>query len=716
MAALNVRGAHSQPSRHDAITDAREMQASVAQECTKSGTEPPPYRLLELIGKGSFGRVYKAQAQVEASDATPAPASKLVSIKIISIESGDALNPGANTFGDIMQEVETLKLLRNAGARNINIVVDALLVGHAIWMVTEYCAGGSVSTLMKAVGRLHEKWIVPLLREVAEGISWIHKHGILHRDIKSANVLVTEQGAVQLCDFGVAAVVQTRLDKRSTITGSLHWMAPELFDPGAKYGTEVDIWAFGSMAYEVATGLPPNASFRDISRFGAYLRSYCPRLEGSEYSSGLKDFVACCMVDDPLQRPPIERLQQHPYIFNTEAECPATSLSELVHTYKLWEAQGGSRASLFSAAGAQRDAVADASSLAPDEWNFSTLDDSAQATILKSHSPVPDAYGTAATIQSKPRTRRRMPPPPIARPPTAPLERLFDPNTISSYRDISRKFYAPPWEAMSQEIPPRGASSDAQSIRDSLIDLDAALGDDLLTVQPPTERLSSDPADTTADASRRRTMDWTFPSDAPTSGYLTPDHDPGFASSDDERTLIQSQRGLVAQFPQALPPADNRASTLSLIDLDASIPDELYQPSRPSTAGSDAQSDVSYTPFGLETHAFESATQPSEAPVYFDYGLPTAGTGSESDLEASNSDYDGPATLPGHDRSPSHDGRSPGVQLLALPQPPETAVMLGTASRDVVKAELSRLISSFQDELAFARASLDKLPTAGDLI
>lgn len=144
-------------------------------------------------------------------------------------------------------------------------------------------------------------------------------------------------------------------------------MAPKLFNPAVRYGTEVNIWAFGSMAYEVATGLPPNAAFRDIPRFSAYLKNHSPRLEGGQYSPGLKDLIACCVVEDPSQRPPIQQIQQHPYIHGTEVDYPTQSLSRLMHAYKLWEAQGGSRASLFSPGGAQREPNSDSPLLLPDE-------------------------------------------------------------------------------------------------------------------------------------------------------------------------------------------------------------------------------------------------------------------------------------------------------------------------------------------------------------
>ncbi|KAK2073623.1 hypothetical protein P8C59_007894 [Phyllachora maydis] len=651
---LQVRGADS-ASKQKAIEDAWKMQALVQEECIRAEKPIPPYQLLELIGKGSYGRVYKA---------TDLKTKRVVAVKSIDIEESDTLNPKlADTYSEFLKEVNALKLLRESGAKNINHVLDVLPVGQTMWMVTEYCAGGSVATLMKptAPGGLQEKWIIPILREVAEAIYWVHKQGVIHRDIKCANVLITEDGDVQLCDFGVAGVIENKFDKRSTFIGTPHWMAPELFDiamdPGAasSYGTEVDIWAFGAMVYEIASGLPPNVmSGFDIGQLGQMVKTRSPRLEGDHYSSQLKNLVSFCLETDPSKRPPVEKVQQHPYISGSVAAYPTAGLANLVKAYKLWEAQGGIRKSLFAAGGAQGPTDYTSTALANDEWNFSTTRDFDQSVMSNPDvQAVYDVYGSGVDFDfvgdsQPPKTKSRRRPPPQLPVMKAPLEKVFDPNTMSNYEDNSRAYYgrpeplpAPP--SSQSDLPLRDDSLHS-TLRESLIDLDASLhGDDLsrfadmetirlgprgsvADCEPDAAHYSKPPLSDPADLakSNRRTQDWKFPAMPPPASanpemsrfpfnedrpMTTPTVVPG---PDTRPPLIHHPTdplGLPSQGYDIVVPSvpSNRASVSSLIDLDESLP-MMPELTRPSTANSDVASisgsDVGVAnPFDLERHA-----------------------------------------------------------------------------------------------------------------
>ncbi|TGO52267.1 hypothetical protein BCON_0144g00040 [Botryotinia convoluta] len=666
---LQVRNSEPVSVKTKAIEDARLMQASVIEAATKSGKEPPKYALIELIGKGSFGRVYKGKDMVSAA---------IVAVKIIDIEESDTINPkNANSYAEFLKEITALKTLSENKARNINHVIEALPVGQAMWMITEYCGGGSVATLMKptAPGGLQEKWIIPILREVAEAIKWVHEAGIIHRDIKCANVLITEEGAVQLCDFGVAGTMETKVDKRSTVIGTPHWMAPELFDAVPSYGKEVDIWAFGCMAYEISTGLPPNAMSRlPFDRLGSLIKQHAPRLEGGDYSDELRDLVAFCLEEFPSERPSIDRVQNHHYILNTSSKYPMSSLSHLVRAFKLWEDHGGSRKSLFMLGGAQAPSEFSSTALSDDEWNFSTTAAFEQEVRRKSTAQdVYDVYGSGVefdagfpqeTARPPPQKGRRRPPPEALAPSRGPLEKIFDPNTLTSYEDNVRNHYGRPYLPPTSDLPPVPSRSDlplrddtAQtSIRDTMIDLgghDAETGisvfpdmdtikagrrvreepdEDYMTTLPDFSRSAlSDPADINPN---RRTREWKFPamvppasadpevSRFPPSTYEVPK--PAFTPGIGGRPgLIHHPTEPLGGFSGGLPPAEIHTGMPrlsfreSLIDLDMSMPDPVpaFNPDfgRPSTADSDAISILSdsgqaltsstVNPFELERHA-----------------------------------------------------------------------------------------------------------------
>lgn len=766
-------------TRAKAIDEAQRTQAAVLHDCTAARCEPPPYVLTELIGKGSFGRVFKA---------TATETDVVVAVKIISIEEGDAAATDAgaastvnapqttqkqqdtpdgtphqppsavvDTFGDVLKEIRTLQLLGASGARNINTVLDSLLVGPTVWMITEYCGGGSVATLMRPTGHLPEKWIVPILREVAEALFWVHGQGIIHRDIKCANVLVADltemeiemevrKGAaapsrVQLCDFGVAGFVETAVDKRRTVTGTLHWMAPELFRADVAYGTEVDIWAFGSMAYEVATGLPPNATRTmagaggnfDPSTFGAYLEQNCPRLVGRQYSGGLKELVAACMVHDPTQRPSIEHVQRFRYIAGTAGSHPTASLSTLLSAYRLWQARGGGRLSLFSAGGARgvNDIDADPAARLPD-WDFdddSDGEDTARRTSYSLNDDDDDddddsgdsfsldyeantlavyaAYGISLDRSpSLPPTPKPLPPlPPTLSPslppqsrlrrrppdkssalPIVPLQRVFDPNTLTSYREKARATYGrrPPPALILEPKPSSSSSSRPSDLplggysnepdRESLIDLDLSIVMDqgpssrnMDTVDQDTvdqDTVDQDTVDqdtvrpsrrgtrtSTAplNAMRHRTQDWTFPVAAmsqvsgqvPMASTVSRPEWPISVRQENER---------------------HRVSTVSLIDLDDA---------EGAGSGDDNNEDTI-----------------DDAPFEFD----TLGTLGALNTQAAHSTDVAPRTLP------------------PVPMAPTDRVLQGVAAREEARNELLRMLSSLGDHLHLATRTLESLP------
>ncbi|KAI5299262.1 hypothetical protein KEM55_002395, partial [Ascosphaera atra] len=231
-----------------------------------------------------------------------------------------------------------MQQVKDAKAKNINMIIEAVSIHSQLWLVCEYCPGGSVKTLMRATGdKLPEKFIIPIARELAEGLRAIHEAGIIHRDVKAGNVLVHEEGRLQICDFGVAGVLQSNIDKRTTWIGTPHWMPPEMFSnktgDAHAYGSEIDVWAYGCTLFECATGLPPNANLRQRMQIGRQLGRKPPKLEGDSYSEELRSLVSYALNTDPSTRPTMKDILEHPYIANSEEKYPTSSLSELVKIY-----------------------------------------------------------------------------------------------------------------------------------------------------------------------------------------------------------------------------------------------------------------------------------------------------------------------------------------------------------------------------------------------
>ncbi|EAW14361.1 putative serine/threonine protein kinase [Aspergillus clavatus NRRL 1] len=356
----------------EAIKLAREQGAAVREMCRRAKTESPPYEFEELIGKGSYGRVYKGHQL---------PSGRVVAIKVMDIDSMDYRSVRDfkdESIKDFIHETKVMKQVKDAGAKNINELIEAISIHSQLWLVCEYCPGGSVRTLMRATGdKLDERFIIPIARELAAGLRAIHDAGIIHRDIKAANILIHEEGRLQICDFGVAGVLQSHMDKRSTWIGTPHWMPPEMFmarGEAHQYGSEIDVWAYGCTLFEFATGNPPNSNLRERMQIGRQLNRTTPRLANEEYSEDLKDLVSFALESEPISRPTMTDILSHPYIAGTEEEYPISSLSELVRIYYQWSQRGGQRISLFHPGGAAAAEFPEHEQDFEEDWNFSTTD------------------------------------------------------------------------------------------------------------------------------------------------------------------------------------------------------------------------------------------------------------------------------------------------------------------------------------------------------
>ncbi|XP_039946936.1 serine/threonine-protein kinase PAK 3-like [Hirundo rustica] len=269
------------------------------------------YTLLEELGRGGFGAVYRA---LDAST------GQEVAIKKMALRE------------EMSEELAANEILVMRDNRNPNIVtyLDSYLVNEEVWLAMEFMDGGTLSDVLRAV-YLEEGQIGAVCRECLQGLRFLHSRQVIHRDVKSANVLVGMDGSVKLADFGLCAQLSPERSKRSSSVGTPSWMAPEVVR-GEAYGPKVDIWSLGIMGLEMVEGEAPYQREPRLRVFELIERNGPPRLQSPRHHSALlRDFLRCCLQADEDRRWSARELLQHPFVTSGE---PASSLAALIISAK----------------------------------------------------------------------------------------------------------------------------------------------------------------------------------------------------------------------------------------------------------------------------------------------------------------------------------------------------------------------------------------------
>eukprot|EP01119_Soliformovum_irregulare_P001326 TRINITY_DN11051_c0_g1_i1.p1 TRINITY_DN11051_c0_g1~~TRINITY_DN11051_c0_g1_i1.p1 ORF type:complete len:516 (+),score=102.31 TRINITY_DN11051_c0_g1_i1:159-1706(+) len=289
-----IKAIPEKPTPPDPIRPRKSRKLSMQEKESLFSKESPRdvFTNFKEIGKGGYGKVY------------------VVSPKSGSMKSKVAIKAITRSWEHHSDSIANeILIMRRSEHVNIVRFLQAYLFDAKVWIAMEYCDADSVQQLL-SVG-LDEKQMRYILRESLKGLAFLHSHNRIHRDIKSANILLTRTGDVKLGDLGLCVEGE---GEQIGMAGSKYWMAPEMIQRKT-YTDRVDIWSIGALCYEMMDKKPPYYGHKPLKvLFYTATRGAPPNKFPAKWSVELRQFLKRCFTMRRSLRPSSVQLLEDPFL------------------------------------------------------------------------------------------------------------------------------------------------------------------------------------------------------------------------------------------------------------------------------------------------------------------------------------------------------------------------------------------------------------------
>jgi protein-serine/threonine kinase len=278
--------------RLSVMSEAEIMQK--LRDTVTAGDPSPLYQRIKKVGQGASGSVYVAK--------------RLADGQKVAIKQMDLSNQPRKEL--IVNEILVMKKSQHP---NIVNYLDSYLVrNNELWVIMDFMEGGALTDVIDN-NTISEAQISCICFETTKGLAHLHGQNIIHRDIKSDNVLLDISGQVKITDFGFCAQLTEQRAKRGTMVGTPYWMAPEVVKQ-KEYGAKVDVWSLGIMAIEMIENEPPYLDEEPLKALYLIATNGTPSLKDPDaLSDELKSFLAECLCVDVKSRATSDELLKHEF-------------------------------------------------------------------------------------------------------------------------------------------------------------------------------------------------------------------------------------------------------------------------------------------------------------------------------------------------------------------------------------------------------------------